>query len=159
MAKLRKHHQVVVSTRTVARAIKGLHYSFKRVHKVAERVVLPGLKEDRKIYAERFLQLKNEYVDDAIIFFAEVGFEVKMRVAYGQSPVGERVVKVVPALRSRNISIVCVMTRKRIVGRRAMGLSQAEKAFSSTHLSFSSTQNLFSDASSLPSSIFLTLRN
>ena len=35
-----------------------------------------------------------------------------------------------------------------------MGLSQGEKAFSSAHLSFSSTQNLFSDASSWPSSIF-----
>ena len=44
VAKLREHHQVVVSTTTVARAIKGFHYSFKRVHKVAERAVLPGLK-------------------------------------------------------------------------------------------------------------------
>ena len=84
VAKLYENHNVAVSISTVSRAIEGFHYTFKRMHNVAARAVLPSAEDGRKEYAENFIQLRNEYADDSIVFIDEVGFQVSMRANKNQ---------------------------------------------------------------------------
>ena len=49
-----------------------------------------------------------------IYFIDEVGFNVSMRLSRGRSVKGSRAVKVVPSIRSRNISVCCAISREGI---------------------------------------------
>ncbi|XP_058117056.1 uncharacterized protein LOC131259558 isoform X1 [Anopheles coustani] len=115
--RIREQYNILVSTTTVARVIKGFHYSFKKVHKVALPAVHPGLIADRKEYAERFLQLPDQYADDAIVFIDEKSFQAIFRVSYGRKSDGERAVNSSSShpVGSRNFSILCAMTRNGII--------------------------------------------
>ena len=113
--KLEQEHNIQASITTITRAIEGFHYSFKRVNRHPERRNAPSNIEERRKYAVEFMSLPREYSERNIIYIDEVGMNVSMRATMGRSAVGKPAVVVVPQLRSRNISIVCAMTRHGIV--------------------------------------------
>ena len=67
------------------------------------------MKERRK-YAIDFLRLVNS--EQHIIFFDETGFNISMRNYYGRSLKGRRELHVVPAIKSRNRTIMAAMNRE-----------------------------------------------
>ena len=50
-----------------------------------------------------------------MIFIDEVGFNVSMRLGYGRDLVGRPAVQRVPYIRSKNISICCVINKHEII--------------------------------------------
>ena len=63
--------------------------------------------EERKTYASNFLRLVNS--EQNILFFDQTGFDISMHNNYIRSIKGRRVLHVVPALKSRNRSFVCLV--------------------------------------------------
>lgn len=57
------------------------------------------------------MNLLAEIDDSKIYFLDEVGFNISMHSRQGRSLRGTRAIKVIPALRSRNISICSVMSK------------------------------------------------
>jgi transposase len=100
-----------VSINTIARAIKNFSYTLKRVSPTPERRNNKISIRNRYVYAKQFRCLSREIGHDNIFFLDEVGFNVSMRITRGRSFKGEKAVKVVPALRTRNISICCTMSK------------------------------------------------
>jgi transposase len=102
---------ITASPTTINRCLDEFHYSLKRVS------VIPSRRNDeealnvRANYACEFLQLLSTTPHNNILFMDEVGFSVSMRTTRGRAPRGSRAVQVVPCLRSRNISVLCVMNK------------------------------------------------
>ena len=114
-SKVLERHGIEVSTSTIARAIKGFNYSFKRVKLLPARRNNSNTVAERKEYALSYNRCTQRLPQALIIFIDEVGFNVSMRTMMGRSEVGTAATKVVPQLRSRNISIVCAMNRTGIL--------------------------------------------
>jgi hypothetical protein len=62
-------------------------------------------------YAREFQHLLKKYDESHIFFLDEIGFSVSMRVKRGRAPKGQRAVRVIPNLRTKNISICCTMSK------------------------------------------------
>lgn len=113
--KILEQYQVQVCRSTVAKCIGDFNYSLKRIYLYPERRNTGATLEVRKDYAIRFTALPASMPDNGIVFVDEVGFKISMRVMRGRSTVGSRAVKVVPQIRTRNISVVCAMNRTGIL--------------------------------------------
>ncbi|KAG0440851.1 hypothetical protein DMUE_1453 [Dictyocoela muelleri] len=72
----------------------------------------PASIEERLSYALWFQQLRNNLMDREIVFLDECGFQVSMRRKKGRSLIGNTSSRTVQAIRTRNISVVAVMTRE-----------------------------------------------
>lgn len=71
----------------------------------------PNTIEKRQIYVEDFMSMVSTTDESKIYFLDEVGFNVSMRTKGGRSRVGTRAIRIIPSIRSRNISICCVMNK------------------------------------------------
>lgn len=111
-AKVHEAFQITVSKTTIAKVIEGFNYTLKRVHKVPVRRNVDETIESRRQYAVEYTTLGGRYPQYEVIFIDEVGFNVSMRDTRGP---GKPAVKELPALRARNISVVCAMSRNGIV--------------------------------------------
>lgn len=109
--KILESHGIQVSAATIAREIKKFNYSFKRVKLLPERRNNPNTLGIRKEYALSFNRISQRLPQAAVVFIDEVGFNISMRTSMGRSLVGTAATKVVPQIRTRNVSIVCAMNR------------------------------------------------
>jgi transposase len=103
--------QIDVTEKTIDRCLSAFQYTLKRVHVQPERRNTEEAIQVRANYANSFMDLLSRVDDHHLIFIDEVGFSVSMRSRRGRSPIGTRAVQVVPALRTRNISIFCAMQK------------------------------------------------
>jgi transposase len=109
--RLRSEDGVVLSCPTINRTISDFNYSLKVLSPV------PALRNDpetiamRYEYAIQFLSLLPSMDGENFFFLDELGFNISMRARRGRSPVGQRAVTVVQALRSRNISVCCAINK------------------------------------------------
>ena len=90
-----------VSRWTIGRAIKGFNYSLKRTSFIPERRNTPSTILERKSYSEAFLS----FDINKVYFLDEAGFQYSMRRSKGRSAKGTKAAKVVPVIRSKNISL------------------------------------------------------
>lgn len=112
---LNTEHQIQTSRTTVYRAINEFHYSFKRIRNEPVARNEPENILARYHYATTWAAEVAPYEEAAIIYIDEAGFNVSMRPSYGRSLVGNRASIRVPAIRSRNISIICAINRNGLV--------------------------------------------
>jgi transposase len=109
--KLMETYGVEVSRSTIDRAIDCFSYTLKRV------TPLPACRNDeatielRYSYAREFLSLLSQQDGENIFFLDEVGFNASMRGKRGRAPRGQRATHVVQNLKTRNISVCCVMSK------------------------------------------------
>ena len=113
--KLYNECNLLVSTATIQRSIKGFNFSFKRTSRIPERRNCSSTISIRKTYALEYMAHLAAMPEANIIFIDEVGFSVSMRSGYGRALVGRPAVQRVPYLRSRNISICCAINKHEIV--------------------------------------------
>jgi transposase len=102
---------IIVGKSIVHRAINSFSYTLKRVTLMPKRRNDERTIEIRHLYAREFLSLLSHQDGEDIFFLDEVGFNVCMRAKRGWAPRGERAVQVSSGLRSRNISVCCVMSK------------------------------------------------
>lgn len=98
-----------LSLSTIDRAIRGLHFSLKRLVLSPVARNSPVNIETRYNYAFEFSNLQNVYSDEEFYFIDEVGFSLATRRSVGRSSIGSDAIKRVTTLRSRNISICVAM--------------------------------------------------
>ena len=103
---------VYISLPTIHRTIDAFSFTFKRLSIVPERRNCEHIIEERFQYASEFYSLMNMENGNNMFFLDEVGFNVSMRLRRGRSLIGRRASLTVPALRSRNISICCTMSKQ-----------------------------------------------
>ncbi|XP_015782284.1 uncharacterized protein LOC107360179 [Tetranychus urticae] len=96
-----------VSQATVDRAIKGFHYSVKRVSLVPERRNDATTIEKRYDYARQFISIQHQR--EKIFFIDEFGIQIHSRTNYGRSLIGSRANRKVRSIRSRNYSVCAAM--------------------------------------------------
>jgi len=97
-----------ISESTIANYIKGFHYTFKRVAKIANAADTPRLWDDRLLYCQWYSQQK--VLGKTFIYLDEVGFQVVMRLSRGRAAVGVTPqVKAPGIIRSRNITVMAAM--------------------------------------------------
>jgi hypothetical protein len=103
-----------VSTSTIDRCLKSFHYKVKNVFPVPAACNTERIIEARFIYAQEFRRLEQI---TARIFFVidEVGFKDCTFPKRGRSKAGTRASTTVPQSRSRNISVVAVMNRNKLL--------------------------------------------
>ena len=104
-------HNIDVSIMTVSRCIKAFNYTFKSITLIPQRRNDLKSLDDREAYARRFFDVISDIDETKLYFVDEVGFNVSMRGSHGRSLRGTNAVKVVPGLRSRNISVCCAMSK------------------------------------------------
>ena len=102
---------VNVSTSTIDRTLASFHYSLKKLVPVPERRNSAENIEARFNYALRFLALTEDFAASEIFFADEVGFSVSMRRKKGRSLIGTPASLILPAIRSKNISVCAVVGR------------------------------------------------
>ncbi|XP_074596279.1 uncharacterized protein LOC141851433 [Brevipalpus obovatus] len=107
-AKLEQKKGISVSERTIGRAVDSFNYSFKRTSPMPKRRNDPDVIEKRYQYALRF----SSFDESKIFYLDEAGFNVSMRRRYGRSKKGEKAVSIVPAIRSRNISVSAAISKE-----------------------------------------------
>jgi hypothetical protein len=70
---------------------------------------------ERLIHARNFLMLEENLNADKIIFLDEVGFSVSMRTKFGRAPIGSTPLLTFPAIRTKNLSVCCTMSRRKMI--------------------------------------------
>jgi transposase len=105
---------IQVSKSSLARYIGNFNYTFKKISLLPERRNDLETIDLRAEYAESFMNIVSSIDDSKIFFIYEVGFNVCMRSSQGRSLKGTRAIKIVSSLRSRNISLCCVITKNGI---------------------------------------------
>jgi transposase len=98
-----------VGKSTINRAISSFNYTLKRLSLIPKKRNEPINIEWRFNYASWFTPLSQQSVD--FFFLDELGFNVSMRRRRGRSLSGKRAVLTVPAIRNRNISVCCAISR------------------------------------------------
>ena len=107
---------VNVSEKTIDRTLSTtFRYTLKRTHSMPERRNDDAAIRARVQYAELFMELYAEHDENKFFFVDEVGFSVSMRSRRGRSAAGTRAVHVVRGLRTKNMSVCCVMSREGII--------------------------------------------
>lgn len=104
-----------ISINTIGRVLSNFHYTVKRCYTQPLRRNDETAIQLRLDYAMNFMQILVTHNHEKIFFFDEVGFSVSMRARRGRSVSGSRAVQIVPALRSRNISMLCSMNKNGMV--------------------------------------------
>jgi transposase len=112
--RLMNEYNLEVSISTINRAISSFNFTFKRVSLIPEKRNDPGTIETRYEYARSFLSHIGSKDGENIFFLDEAGFSASMRAKGGRAPRGQRAVQTVPNLRTRNISMCCVMSKRGI---------------------------------------------
>lgn len=110
--KIKEAFQLSISTTSIATYISSFNYTLKRVQNITQKAVSSSMLEERKTYAINFLRIANS--DRNLLFFDETGFCVSMRNYYGRSLKGKRAMHVVPALKTRNRTIMAAMNREKL---------------------------------------------
>ncbi|KAF7696428.1 hypothetical protein CDIK_1893, partial [Cucumispora dikerogammari] len=100
-----------VDDNTVARCLSGFHYTLKQLISIPDRRNSTDTIEKRFLYAEDITQLLFEIEDKNLIFLDEVGFCVVSRTKRGRSVSGTSPVINVPAIKSRNISVIAAANK------------------------------------------------
>jgi len=111
--KINEEYQINVSQTTISKYIKGFHFSVKRLHLIAQASTKPALEISRREYSSWFLQRHNDRRN--LIFIDETGFQVVMRRFYGRSLKGTRACNVVPAIRSRNKTVIAAISENELL--------------------------------------------
>lgn len=114
-AKVFENFSLNVSTTTIYRTIKNFHYSLKKITIVPERRNFQSTIETRHNYALEFNKVNLENGGEQFVFIDEAGFNVSMRTKSGRSAVGTSAYVSVPAIRTKNISIIASMTNNGMV--------------------------------------------
>jgi len=114
-ARINEDFGVSVSKSTVGRLIESFNYSLKRLQFIPERRNAENTIQIRREYALEFSSLPANFSEEEIIFLNEVGFSVSSRSSRGRTLKGTPAVAIVPAIRTRNISICCAMNRNGIL--------------------------------------------
>lgn len=105
---------VNASEKTIGRCLDGFHYTVKRVDILPERRNTEEVRVSRAEYARRFMDVLTQTDHNLIFYLDEAGFSVSMRARRGRSARGTRAVQVVAAIRTRNISLMCAMSKRGI---------------------------------------------
>ena len=113
--KLLEKYQISVCQKTVDRCINAFSYTVKNCSIIPARRNDPKTITARYDYAVNYFQLISKISEDEIIYVDEVGFNVSMRTRKGRSLIGSPAVHVVPAIRSRNISVYCAMGKMELL--------------------------------------------
>ena len=100
--------RVTVCEKTVDNSISSFCYTLKRATVVPVRWNGERSLETRYDYSVRFMRILSSTNEDHIFFVDEVSLNVSMRSKRGRSLVGSPTAQVVPAIRSRNISVYCI---------------------------------------------------
>lgn len=117
---------VIVCLTTISDYTHGFRYTFKRINPVAQAAVTPALEEERRLYS--LWVLDQAAANVPLIYLDEVGFKVSMRKTYERSLAGQKAVRRVPSLRSRNISVIAAMGKDGILHWKVLnGNCNAEK--------------------------------
>lgn len=104
-----------VGKTTIDRCLRDFHYTMKSLIAIPIRRNVPSTIQSRYDYAERFNQMFLEINDNKFIFIDEVGFSVCARTKKGRSAVGTLATISVPAVKSKNISMVAAVNKYEII--------------------------------------------
>lgn len=110
--KLENEFNINVSKSTIDRCIDSFSFTLKRTSLIPERRNEADLIEERYQYATEFYEWYNMEEGNDLFFLDEVGFNVAMRSKRGRSLLGTSAIIRVSKLRTRNISVCCVMSRQ-----------------------------------------------
>ncbi len=111
VAKVNQEMGISVSASTIDRCIDTFHYSVKDTTIVPERRNRESTIEARFDYATKFSGLLLNRNDNQFVFLDEVGFSVSTRPKRGRSLRGTSAYVTVPAVRTRNISVIASMNK------------------------------------------------
>lgn len=92
------------SLETIRHEINSFNYSVKRIETIPQAVETPGIWEERVNYSRWFLEC--DYRQGKVIFLDETGFKVSMRRTRGRSLRGQTARLIVPAKKTRNLTLV-----------------------------------------------------
>jgi transposase len=109
--RLESDFSLSVSMSSIDRAITSFSFTLKRLSIIPERRNNLVVIEERFQYSMNFYSLITIEDGRDIYFLDEVGFNVSMRSRRGRSLLGTAAAMSVEKIRSRNISICCVMSR------------------------------------------------
>jgi transposase len=109
---------ITVSKSCVYRCLRGFHYTIKNVLPVPAVRISERTIQLRFDYAQNFRNLEQNTIHESFLFLDEVGFKVCTRPKRGRSFAGVRATTTVPLARSRNISVVAVMNRNKLLYRK-----------------------------------------
>jgi len=100
------------SKSSIARCIKNVNFSRKRLCKVPEERNSVRTMDARQVYSRSVQTIPNE----RLIFLDETGFNLHICKHYGYSPVNTKCYKTIPANRGKNISLMLAISIGGIVG-------------------------------------------
>ncbi|KAF7686049.1 hypothetical protein CDIK_3202 [Cucumispora dikerogammari] len=100
-----------VSLSTIDKCIREFHYTLKDITIVPERRNIDSTIATRLEYARKFREIEIEYEDKNVVFIDEVGFCYSARTKMGRSVVGTSAYVNVPAVRTRNISVLAAINK------------------------------------------------
>jgi len=100
---------ISISEPTISKYIQGFNFSMKRLNLIAQAAVTPELQAARREYSSWMLHCHNEGRN--VIFIDETGFQITMRRFHGRSQIGTRAISIVPALRTRNKTVIAAFSR------------------------------------------------
>lgn len=93
------------SQSSVSKSLKRLNIKRKRLKLKPEVIIQPNHIESRKAYA----RIVRPIPDSKLLFLDESGFNLHTTLNYGYSPVGIEAIRMVPANRQRNVSLMAVI--------------------------------------------------
>lgn len=105
--KLQDDLEVDVSTETIRRAIRDFNYSIKLVRTIAAAADTEEIWQERLVYSQWFLT--SPWNQERVIFLDEAGFKLTMKRSRGWAARGDTPRVVVPALRTRNITVMAAI--------------------------------------------------
>lgn len=112
--KIFNKYSINVAQSTIHYCLKSMHYSLKTISLIPTRRNDEQSITTRMNYASRFMEIEENYNSRDIFYLDEVGFNVSLRCKRGRSKKGVPAIVSVPGIRSKNISVCCVMTRSGI---------------------------------------------
>lgn len=115
VTRVKDQFKINVSRSCVDRCLRNFHYTIKNVLPVpvarnSERTI-----QMRYEYSQSFRNLEQTTIHESFLFLDEVGFKVCTRPKRGRSLLGSRATTTVPLARTRNISVVAVMNRNKLL--------------------------------------------
>ena len=116
---------IEVSTTSINKALRNLHYTFKKVQLVPQRRNADSNVENRFEYCSNYLL----FDESNIIFLDEFGISCSTRQKYGRSLVNTKPLKQVRTIRSKNISVLAAMNKKGIICLKIAYTSFTQKSF------------------------------
>jgi transposase len=106
---------VAVSKSTIGNLMNKFSYSLKRVHLIPQRRNDHECIQNRYEYVQSFIRLQSRFSENQFIYIDEVGFNVSLRASRGRSLVGTPATLTVPAIKSRNISVCCAISKDQVI--------------------------------------------